>query len=73
MKQVNSKWFSLVSRMRQEARTMLRSNNDGVTIVTAHVLIDSNGNPLIWVVPNGKRVEPSKDAGRILLSLVKEL
>lgn len=68
---MNSKrWKSLMQRLQHEASTTLSNNQtDGVAIVTSHVLFTGDGEPLVWVV-NSKRVEPSKDAKKILLQLL---
>ncbi len=67
---MSDKWNSLLQRLQHEASSKLSNNkNDGVAIVTSHVLFTGNGEPLVWVVTS-KRVEPSKDAKKILLQLL---
>lgn len=59
----DTRWHSFQNRLVQEAKDTLYNNrNDGVAIISAHVLVDGEGTPLFWVVHNGKRIEPSKDA-----------
>lgn len=68
---MKSRWDSLVNRIRQEALDTLKNNrSDGVSIVTAHVIVTSKGEPLLWVVPSGKRVEPTADAAEIIRQLL---
>lgn len=67
---MNRDWASFVARMEDEAETVLRNNRHGVCVITAHVAVDAGGRPLVWVVPGGVRVEPSKDAKGILLPLL---
>lgn len=65
-----NRWDSLVNRLQHEASTTLSNNQrDGVAIVTCHVLVTGEGEPLFWVV-SSKRVEPSKDAKNVLLQLL---
>lgn len=69
----NKRWVGLVQRLKGEATATLSNNkSDGVAIVTAHILMGSDGVPLVWVV-NSKRVEPSRDAKSILEELVPML
>ena len=71
---MKTKWTALVERIKQEARTVLRNNkSDGMVILTIHVIVDSDGEPMLWVVPHGRRVEPSRDARHILEQLTRSL
>lgn len=66
-----TRWHSFQNRLVQEAKDTLYNNrNDGVAIVSAHVLVDGEGTPLFWVVHNGKRIEPSKDAKEAVQALL---
>jgi len=57
----------LVMRMQAEAKDILANNRQrGVALITAHVLMDANGSPILWVVPTGKRIEPTRDAASII-------
>lgn len=68
----DTKWPSLVARMKQEAARTLENNKQrGTAIITLNVIMNANGEPLVWVVSNGKRIEPSKDALHIIEGLVK--
>ena len=66
----SDRWDSFVSRLKQEADSVLRNNSDGVAIITAHILVKSDGAPLIWVVQDGKRIEPSKDARSVIAAIL---
>lgn len=63
-------WSSLISRIKQEADETLRnSEQKGCAIITVHMLVNSKGVPLVWVVNEGKRIEPSNAA----LSVIQQL
>jgi len=64
------RWESFVNRLKLEATNILRNNSDGVAIITAHVLVKGDGAPLIWVVQDGKRIEPSKDAQEVISAIL---
>ena len=67
---MSNHWENLQLRLKDEASTVLSNNKQrGIAIVTMHVLMDASGNILLWVVPPGKRVEPSGGA----ISVLKEL
>lgn len=64
-------WESLVKRLRQEARSTLKNNRtDGVAILTVHIVANAEGDAMLWVVGNSKRVEPSGGAASVIRSLV---
>lgn len=69
----DKRWVGLTLRLKQEAtHTLANNKSDGIAIVNAHVLMDSDGNPLVWVV-SSKRVEPSRDARAILEQMLPSL
>ena len=68
---MNKRWDQLEKRVRGEAKEVLRNNvNDGIAFVTVHILLQHDGEPILWLVPSGKRVEPSADASNILTALI---
>lgn len=65
------RWASVMSRIKQESRKTLENNRrDGVCIVTIHIVVDADGNPIVWTVPNSVRIEPTSSAKEILLNLL---
>lgn len=68
------RWQNFAFRLQGEASKVLSNNKQkGVVIVTAHILLDAHGTPLAWVVPEGKRIEPTKDALEIIRKLAEGL
>lgn len=63
-------WTAFVARLESEAKSTLKNNRHGLCIVTAHIAMGSDGEPMIWVVTDGVRVEPSGDAKEVLLPLL---
>jgi hypothetical protein len=75
---MNTKWDNLMLRVKEEAKrtargTLANNKQRGIAIVTAHIVMGHDGEPLFWVVPMAKRIEPSKDAAEILMALAEEL
>lgn len=71
MNNSDKRWAAVLSRIKQESSTTLANNRrDGVCIVTMHIVVDSHGNPIVWTVPNSVRIEPTRTAKEILLSLL---
>lgn len=69
-----NRWEQFRLRVLSEAeRTLANNKQSGIAIITAHVLMDASGTPLVWVVPDAKRVEPSKDAASIIKQLTDSL
>ena len=69
----DNNWESLRLRFRDAARKVLSNNYHGVAIITAHVMMDSNGRPIAWVMSEGKRIEPSRDIKGIIHAIVGEM
>ncbi len=68
----NIQWDNYRLRIESEARDVLKNNkSSGVAIITTHLLVDSSGVPILWVVPGGKRIEPTKGAASILHGLLE--
>jgi len=68
---VHPEWGSVILRLMSEAAdTLVNNKTDGIAVVTMHVAVDGSGRPLLWVVPKGKRVEPSKDAMTALIDVL---
>ncbi len=71
MDTIHPEWGSVVLRLMSEATSTLANNtSDGIAIVTMHVAVDGSGKPMLWVVPDGKRIEPSKDAKATLINIL---
>lgn len=71
MEDINPEWVSLARRIESSAGTALANNkNDGIAIITMHVAVDSAGKPLVWVLSEPKRVEPSRVAKKTLMKLL---
>lgn len=67
-------WKNYELRIRSEARAVLKNNkSNGLAIVTSHMLVNSEGTPIAWVVPSGKRIEPTKETGNIIEALLEVL
>jgi hypothetical protein len=66
-------WASVVLRLMSESRETLSNNkSDGIAILSIHIVVDSDNRPLFWVVPDGKRVEPSKNAKETLIAALTQ-
>jgi hypothetical protein len=52
--------------------TLSNNKSDGIAIITVHIVADSGNKPLFWVVPEGKRVEPTKDARESLIAALSQ-
>lgn len=65
-----SKWTSLQKRAELAARQELRNNTDGMCLLTLSILCDSTGEPIVWLAPVTRRIEPSKTAAKVLLEAV---
>lgn len=73
MSNVPPEWGSVVLRLMSEVQNTLSNNkSDGIAIVSIHIVADSDNRPLFWVVPDGKRVEPSKNAKETLMRVLAQ-
>ena len=55
-------WYSFSMRLSTTASNALKSNHEGVARVTVEVYVDAKGDPIYWLEPEVKRVEPSGSA-----------
>ena len=63
-------WSAFQARLKKESADVIGSSQDGVCVVTVSVAMDGDGNPIVWLISNSAKVEPSKDAKRVLLQLL---
>lgn len=47
------------------------SKSEGLSIVTLTVLVDKNGEALLWLEPDVKRIEPKRSARDTLAEIAK--
>lgn len=57
-----NEWSTVVTRVKKAASKALVNHTHGAAIVTVHVVVDSNGDPLFWVVGETKLIEPTVSA-----------
>ena len=66
----SSLWPSFIERVRGMARDELRNNSDGRALVCIDLYVDGKGDPVGWLKPIVRRVEPSSAAQDILARIV---
>lgn len=54
-------WLNIARRMQQVARTQ-----QGLAIMTVHVIVDDSGAPIQWLSPEMKLFEPKSNKGQFL-------
>jgi hypothetical protein len=62
-----SPWFPLIRRLRKEY------NGAKVTIITARVILDEHGAPILWLEPQSSHLEPGARAEDALQDLMRGL
>jgi hypothetical protein len=71
---MDSKWPAFKARIKGAAKSVLSNNkSDGAAVISVHLLVTPDGEPLLWVVQKTRRIEPSRDAKDILLLLAEEM
>lgn len=63
-------WKSFQARLEKESSDVLGNSQDGLCVVTVSVAMDGDGHPIVWLISNSAKVEPSKDAKRVILQLI---
>jgi len=56
-------WLNIARRMQQRA---ISSGNEGVAVMTVHVILDENCNPIGWIEPRCVKIDPKRNAEMIL-------
>jgi hypothetical protein len=64
---IKPKWFNLVRRLQGLAR-----QQNGVALLSVSVLVDSEGNPLLWETPHRADLEPCFDAEQAIHKLLSK-
>ena len=62
---IRPEWYALIRRCQS------LSNTGGIAILSMHVLVDEQGNPMMWLPPKCQRIEPTKRARDILKELLE--
>lgn len=62
-----TKWDSVSKRMKLAARQELKNNTDGMCLLTFTVICNADGEPIVWLAPVTRRIEPSRTAAKVLL------
>ena len=65
---IRPKWRNVARRM--QAAT---SGNNGIAVVTISVVVDQDGNPLVWSPPKCVKLEPKSLASDTLQVLIEAL
>lgn len=55
-------WYSFAMRLSTASSNALKSNHEGVARIVVELYVDANGDPIMWMEPEVKRVEPSGKA-----------
>lgn len=63
-------WTAFQARLQKEASDILGNSQDGFCVVTVSVGMDGDGNPIVWLISNSAKIEPSRDAKRVILQLM---
>lgn len=62
-------WESFIKRLKSSAEQTLCNNKGGCAIVTAYVIVNHHGQPVLWLEPSCKRLEPSSSAFKTVIQL----
>lgn len=64
---IKPKWLNLIRRLQSMAR-----KQSGIACITLTVLVDADGNPLIWETPALTTYEPQIEAKRVIATLLAQ-
>jgi len=67
-----SGWPNFQARIIKEAQSCLGNSRDGIAIVRPYILINSDGDPLVWVIDPALVVEPKGSAFTTILNYIKK-
>ena len=70
MKDIHRNWFNVIRRIQSVGRS---KNVVGCAIVTINVVINENGEPVIWSEPKCTLIEPMRNNTQLLDLLSKNL
>jgi hypothetical protein len=64
----DTQWDKLRKRILSKGR-----EQRGYALVTIKVVVDSEGNPIMWFEPDMKRIEPCQSGARLIATLISGL
>lgn len=62
-----SKWESFICKVQKVARAKLGKSRHGIAAITVKMIVDRDGEPIVWLEPDCWRIEPSADVAKVLL------
>ena len=69
---MNECWQGFIAKVRELARNTLFNNKRGVALMSFYMLVDRDGEPLLWINTACHRIEPSKNAKDVLRRVLGE-
>ena len=64
---VPSKWDSFICKVQKVSRAKLGKSRHGIAAITVKMIVDRDGEPIVWLEPDCWRIEPSADVAKVLL------
>lgn len=64
---------SFILRLKREAEILLcktKNNGGGIAVISATIVIDHNGNPIMWMIDEGRKIEPGGNAFELIKAIV---
>jgi len=65
---IKQSWFKPIRRLQA-----LASQNKGVAIITINIMVDKDGEPVLWTEPILKKIEPRKISPQEILSIFNDM
>ena len=62
-----SKWDSFICKLQSVAKARLGKSRHGMVVISVSVIVNHDGDPVLWLEPDCKRIEPSAGIARALL------
>lgn len=57
---IQQSWYNIIRRFQSVAKS------DGVSIIQLTILVDDNGNPILWSNPNIIKIEPKANKEKVI-------
>lgn len=52
-------WSSFYKRLSSLAQNTLANSRDGYVVIAVTMLVNANGEPIVWLEPDVRRIEPA--------------
>ena len=63
-------WSAFICKMQKVARATLGKSRHGLGVLSVSMIVNRDGEPVVWLDPDCRRIEPSANVAKVLLKSI---